>query len=134
MSLISNLDNKLSDAERIKLEREERHTEIVDSHIANSEDYRSQGFLNPRHATVSKKMDTWGADDVRKRRAAGKPVLPAFIVEQPDGEVTYILTEADGEAVSQGYICENCLGWQESNLSLECKTTRGFSCGYRKGT
>ena len=133
MSIYSNIDINLSDSDRDRAENEENTSFLLDDKIKKSQGYKNHGFLNPRHATVTKDQDNWDAGDVRARRASGKPVLPAFIMEQDDGEVGFILTEADREAVMQGYVCENCLSWQESILDLKCNSPQGFSCGHTRG-
>lgn len=130
--IYSNLDVNLTDAERAKIEKEEYETFLVDQQIQNTEEYKHHGMLNPRNATITKTQENWDAADVRKRRAEGKPVLPVWTIETEDGNVVNILSDADREAVMQGYVCENCLGWQESNIDINCKTIRGFSCGYKR--
>ena len=76
---------------------------------------------------------SWDAADVRKRRDEGLPVKSVYTWEDEYGEVRHLLTDSDREAVMQGYICENCLGWQKSNLTMECLTTKDFSCNYVRG-
>lgn len=130
--IYSNIDIDLTDAERYKTERDEYNTHLVDEQIKNTDDYKSHGFLNARNATVTKTQEEWDAKDVRERRAAGKPVLPVWVMETETGDIVYILSDADREAVQHGYICENCLGWQKDNLTLKCETLKGFSCNYTK--
>lgn len=130
-TLYTNADSTVTDQERYERERDERNTEIVQRQIDKAEGYQFHGELNPKAITVTEDQINWDAEDVRRRRAEGKPVLPVYTWEDPaTGEIMHLLTDADQEAVIQGYICENCLGWQKSPLSLKCETVNDFTCNY----
>lgn len=139
LPLITNLDRKLSDKEKYEAEKEEWNTHVVDEAVRQSEGYSYLGGMNPRTGPDGKKLNVitndqknWKAEDARKRWQAGKAVKPIYTIHHDDGEVTWVLTEADQEAVRLGYVCENCLEWQRVPNAPKCESVRGFSCNYRK--
>jgi len=133
-SLYSNIDNNVTDADRAIADRNDELEEAIDRKVKGSDGYETQGQLNPRHATVTETQLSWDAKDIRERRNSGKPVIPVWSFEDDYGETHWILTDEDAEACRLGYICENCLGWQKSNLTIDCETiNHSFSCGHRRG-
>lgn len=130
----------MSPMEKAKIEKEEKATFIVDEAIAESEGYAHLGEISPRtdangvsNVTVTEDQIKYDARDVVARRNEGKPVVPVFYFTDPNtGETHWVLTDEDGAAMEEGYICENCLGWQQDASSWECKTIHNFNCGYSK--
>ena len=129
----TNVGSKVTDSERLERDREDEFNEKLNRKIAASTGYETQGELNPRHAVVTDVQANWSAKDIRTRRSEGKPVIPVFSFMSDDGENHWVLTDEDAEASRLGYICENCLGWQKSNLTMECLTIKDFSCNYARG-
>jgi hypothetical protein len=58
-------------------------------------------------------------------------VIPIYTIVDPEtGDPIWILNDDDAAAAQQGYLCPNCLSWQESIIDINCKTPRGFGCTY----
>lgn len=112
----------------------------IDDHIAtetkkgeSSSGYQYLGAIDPNNLTVTDGHRLITVDDVRRRMSENTPIKPMWTVHDPDtGEPSWILNDLDAEAVELGYACPNCLLWQESNITLDCKTRSGFGCGYKR--
>jgi hypothetical protein len=138
--LISNVDNKLTDAERKELEFLDDLEGQIDDHMERevakgetSSGYQFLGAFDPNNPVVTEGHANNSVFDIRRRRDENIPVKPVWVWHDPiTGDPLWILNDEDAEAARQGYLCPNCLSWQESNISLECKTPRGFSCGFER--
>jgi hypothetical protein len=129
--IASNVDINLTDKERESTTKDEWNTHVVEEAIRESDTYQYHGALG-RNSSVTVDQDNWNSEDVRSRRAAGKPVIPVFHFLDEDGDVCWILTDEDRAACEQGYICENCLGWQKFPNLRKCELLNGNSCGYSR--
>lgn len=131
---------KLSKRELAEATRDEKRVEIVNRAVDSAEGYTSLGELSPKRnpdgkpsVTIPEDVLKYEITDLRERRKRGLPVKPVFYYDDPfTGETQYIFTDLDREAMNQGYICENCWGWQKEAITLDCKTIHNFECGYRK--
>lgn len=125
--IISNLDNVLSKLEVIEGEKEERNLHNFESVMDAQTDYEFRGeFVPGKDLLITDRQNNFHVADVLKRRRDGKPIKP-IAWHRESG--MWILTDADQDAVMSGYVCENCLEWQEIP-SVRCNSVSGFSCGY----
>jgi hypothetical protein len=136
VSINSNIDSKLTDAERKQHEKVEWNTHVVDEAVNETPDHQYVGeiALNKRGGvTVPESHLTYTPMDLKSRRDRGDKVIPFASYIDDEGEVCWVLNDVDGEACRLGYICENCLEWQASTVTLKCEWlhTPG-SCGYEK--
>ncbi len=129
MAISSNID--LAKKERQRIEREEKQEAIVEDVLAKQTDHEFRGVHKlGSDLVISKSQDKMNVSDVLRRKREGKPIVPiAYHVESD----TWILSDADQDAIMSGYVCENCLEWQEVPHSVICKWERtGGSCGYQR--
>lgn len=126
-----------------KQEVEEWNQHVFDIALENNDSYQYQGTFAPsRHEgmegtiLVTHDQLNWKAQDVMSRKARNEPVIPIYSFPPDEhGYQRHLLTEGDAEADRLGYICSNCLQWQESAITLECKWEHnGHTCGYVRRT
>lgn len=133
MGITSNVDINLTPEERKHEEYKDKLVAIHDEAIAETP---NQQYLGDKAIggtiTLPEGNINYSLDDYRTRRNRGDRIIPAFSYFDDAGEVVWVLNDVDGEACAQGYICENCLEWQESNLTTECKWMNGGTCGYKR--
>ena len=128
--LFSNIDRTMSELEIINAEREEtnlaKYNEIMDAQT----DYEFRGeFIGGKDLLITDRQNNMNLADVLDRRKKGLKVIPVAW-HRPTG--LWILTDADRDAVLSGYLCENCLEWQEVP-NMKCNVLgRDFSCGYTR--
>lgn len=137
----TSLSSNLTEPEKAEIEALEKKEAHIEQQVKDTPGLKHHGLLNPHtddkgtpNATIHREQLDYDAGSVRERRNANQPVIPVWYLPDEDtGEVTWILNTADAEACREGYICPQCLTWQESQLDIKCKSLNGFSCGYEKG-
>lgn len=135
------VDAKLSHKELADAQKEEKEVSIIEDHISSYKSgYQHTGLITPQRmdngemaVTIPEEHLKWQPKDVRQRRAEGKKVIATgYMIDPNSGDTIWFLNDADGEAVRQGYICDNCLEWQESHITIRCKSIHGRSCGHER--
>ena len=136
MSINTNADNKLTDAARKQHEKVEYNTHVVEEAVKETPAHQYVGEMSLNRTggvTVPEAHLKYTPDDFISRMNRGEKVTPVFHYFDNDGDIVWVLNDIDGEACRLGYLCENCLEWQESQLTMKCswRHTPG-SCGYTK--
>jgi len=129
VSLHTNADSKVTDADRRKADQMDRNTERVDKKVAKTGTIGSD-----KHAVLIDK----GADlavTLDQLRDPGRqefrPVIPVATEYNQFGGFDHILTPADYSLVKDGKVCSKCLEWQSDVFTQKC-TWRGrdVGCGH----
>jgi hypothetical protein len=124
------VDLVLDEKARRAGETEEKNLEHFEKWDGQDHDYAFRGMFRPGKTDhiISDHQTHMGIGDVIKRKREGKPVIPVFYHMESG---TWILSDSDQDAVMSGYICENCLEWQEIPNAPTCNSVSGFSCGWK---
>lgn len=130
--ILTNVGARLTPQQLAELEKEARNVETMEKALASEDgEYGFRGKVkHGGQSVVSGFQDGLQTlADVVKRKHEGKPVVPVYYDDMQDA---WVLTEEDRLAVMSGYLCENCLEWQEVPNSPVCKSIKGgYSCGHR---
>lgn len=119
--------------------------EIIDDWLRETDDqYRTHGVISDASELVvpteflNNHDAVEGFERVMRLKAEGLPIQPLYFVEHGDGTITPVLAREDAECVELGYVCPNCLQWQEDCLRVtnHChwlgvsKLQAYWGCGY----
>lgn len=126
--ITTNVDlRKLTPQQILAGEREERNLAAFEQAM-DQPDYQFQGLYAPgKQNLVSTTQVNWSLSDVIRRKHSGEKIIPVMYHKESG---VWILADEDREAVLSGYVCENCLEWQDIPNHRVCNSVTGFSCGY----
>ena len=131
----SNVDVDLTDVERADIEKEIELTDHVAQQMDGHDSYQHTGLWQPGYneLRVTHTHLNQTPKDFRQRRLAGDPIIPVSHYFDETGELHWVLNDVDAQGALEGYICLNCLNWQQSTIELKCNPSHGISCGYTRG-